>query len=298
MHLRKTIISGLGGLGLLVACAPSATPEAVNQPEELVHELVDSSGQEKEKDSVSVWEQIDSNALRISPKASAEERAKIMEIISREYLMGQFNPAGDERFERIDRQYLVYPDRKIFIRKEAMAKFKEMRLRAKEDGISLKIMSATRPFNVQKAIWERKWKGEQRVNGQFVPQDASKKAKAEQILEWNSMPSTSRHHWGTDIDINNINPDYWLKGQGAKEYAWLVAHAAEFGFCQVYSAGRPYGYQEEKWHWSYIPLAKKFTDEYKKYIKDTDIHGFLGAEAAAEIEVVKKYVLGINPDCL
>lgn len=280
----------------MVACTPAATPEEQKQPAELIHAMVDSSKQEK--DSTSVWEEIDSNALRISPKASLEERAKIMEIISKEYLMGQFNPAGDERFERIDRQYLVYPDRKIFIRKEAMAKFKEMRLRAKEDGISLKIMSATRPFNVQKAIWERKWRGEQRVNGQFVPQGASKKAKAEQILEWNSMPSTSRHHWGTDIDINNINPEYWLKGQGAKEYAWLVAHAAEFGFCQVYSAGRLYGYQEEKWHWSYIPLAKKFTDEYKKYIKDTDIHGFLGAEAAAEIEVVKKYVLGINPDCL
>lgn len=296
--MKKRIVSGLGGIGLLVACTPTVGPEEEQQPQELIQPAIDSSAEKEEQDSLSLLEQLDSSGLRISPKASAEERAKIMEIISKEYLMGQFNPATDQRFERIERQYLVYPERKIFIRKEAMAKFKEMQARAKEDGIALKIMSATRPFNVQKAIWERKWRGEQRVNGKFVPQDAPQKAKAEQILEWNSMPSTSRHHWGTDIDINNINPAYWLKGQGAKEYAWLVAHAAEFGFCQVYSAGRPYGYQEEKWHWSYIPLAKEFTNQYKKYIKDQDIHGFLGAEAAAEIEVVKKYVLGINPDCL
>ncbi len=115
------------------------------------------------------------------------------------------------------------------------------------------------------------------------------------------MPSTSRHHWGTDIDINNLENDYFEKGQGLKEYQWLVANAGQFGFCQVYSAmdeKRPDGYQEEKWHWSYLPISKKLTDAYAKKISDKDTEGFAGSESAAMIEVVKKYVLGINSDCL
>ena len=127
------------------------------------------------------------------------------------------------------------------------------------------------------------------------------KARAIKILRWSSMPSTSRHHWGTDIDLNNLEPEYFESGQGLKEYDWLVAHAHEYGFCQVYSemgSARPFGYQEEKWHWSYLPISKELTNAYAKKISDNDINGFMGAESAALIEVVKKYVLGINSDCL
>ena len=115
------------------------------------------------------------------------------------------------------------------------------------------------------------------------------------------MPSTSRHHWGTDIDLNNLEPEYWTQGQGLKEYQWLLAHGHKYGFCQVYSemgANRPYGYQEEKWHWSYLPISKLLTAAYAKKIIDSDIKGFAGSESAPMIEIVKKYVLGINPQCL
>jgi len=58
------------------------------------------------------------------------------------------------------------------------------------------------------------------------------------------------------------------------------------------------GYEEEKWHWSYLPLARKLTALAKAELKDEDISGFLGAETAPEIKVVERYVLGINPACL
>lgn len=240
----------------------------------------------------------DIDTLVKDPTVTKEEKKKMEDIINKQYLMGKFNPATDERFLKVPAQYLVYRDRETYMRKEAFDAFVKMQAAAAKEGVPLKIMSATRPFNIQKMIWERKWKGRQKVNGKFVPQDAPAKDKAEQILEWNSMPSTSRHHWGTDIDINNVDPVNWVKEPGSTHYKWLTEHANEYGFCQVYSAGRPYGYQEEKWHWSYIPLARKFTEEYRAKIKDQDIEGFEGAEAAADIEVVKKYVLGINPDCL
>ena len=107
------------------------------------------------------------------------------------------------------------------------------------------------------------------------------------------MPGSPRHHWGTDIDINNFNNSYFESGQGLKEYDWLVANAAQFGFCQPYTpkgTERPFGYNEEKWYWSYIPVAKQLTQKAATELKDEMIGGFKGSETAVEIGVVEKYV--------
>ena len=238
--------------------------------------------------------------LEIDPNLSEKDKERVKEIISKKYLMGQFDPASDNRFMLIPAKKLVNSDQAIYIRKEAMEAFNNMYAAAEKEGIKLKIMSATRPFSVQKAIWERKWLGKQMVNGQFIPDSIKGKARALRILEWNSMPSTSRHHWGSDIDINNVNPEYWEQPLGKKEYEWLVKHAHEYGFCQPYSKmgpERPEGYQEEKWHWSYLPISRELVKRYQQEIIDADISGFLGAETAKDIGVVKIYVLGINPAC-
>ena len=60
---------------------------------------------------------------------------------------------------------------------------------------------------------------------------------------------------------------------------------------------RPYGYQEEKWHWSYIPIAAALTQAYADSIANKEITGFDGHTTAQKIDMVKKYVLGINSDC-
>lgn len=247
----------------------------------------------------SIIPEIPDSIIQFDEDVSPEKRQAIMERISKKYLMGKFDPAKDERFSKIPSPYA---QKEMFMRTEALESFKEMHAAAKADGVDLLIVSATRPFDVQKSIWEAKWTGKRKVDGKMLSKKVKDpKGRAVKILRWSSMPSTSRHHWGTDIDINNLNPEYFDKGQGLKEYEWLVANASQYGFCQVYSEmgeNRPYGYQEEKWHWSYLPISKNLTDAYAQKISDQDIGGFLGAESAPMIEVVKKYVLGINPDCL
>lgn len=237
--------------------------------------------------------------LDLPDSLSPEKRQAIMEKISKKYLMGQFDPAQDERFVKIPSPYAK---KDMYMRKEALESFQKMHKAAQADGIDLIILSATRPFDVQKSIWEAKWTGKRKVDGKFLSSTVKDpKGRATKILRWSSMPSTSRHHWGTDIDINSLEPSYFEQGQGLKEYEWLVANAPQYGFCQVYSEmgpERPYGYQEEKWHWSYLPISKELTEAYAQKITDQDIEGFLGAESAPMIEVVKKYVLGINPACL
>lgn len=235
-----------------------------------------------------------------------EAKPTLLEIeidssISIDYLMGKFNPEMDKNFIKIEKKYASRTG--MYLHKKTYEAFKKMHALAKTDGINLTIRSATRNFKSQKGIWEAKWTGQRKVEG---GQDVSKtipdpKQRALKILEYSSMPSTSRHHWGTDIDINAFTNEYFSKGKGKKEYDWLVANAASFGFCQPYTPKgkeRPDGYNEEKWHWSYLPLSVPLINQAKLRFKNEMVQGFKGSETATEIDVVKKYVLGINQECL
>ncbi len=221
------------------------------------------------------------------------------EIITKDYLMGKFKPSKDKRFVQTNGFYL---------RQETYQAYQQMQHEAAINGIHLRIVSAIRTFYQQKQIWEAKWKGKLPVNsdtGEYLPvpniktDNLSNEERALRILEFSSMPSASRHHWGTDLDFNDVNPSYWVTARGQKEYAWLFENAPKFGFCQVYSANRQAGYKEEKWHWSYLPLAMKFTEEYSKLITDNDIANthFVGAETATITHFIENYVLGINQAC-
>lgn len=215
------------------------------------------------------------------------------------YLLGRFDPASHADFTLIESQYTTKTG--AYLRKDAYEAFKQMHAAAKADGISLKIISATRNFDAQKGIWETKWTGGKLVEGKNLATEVKdSNERALFILRYSSMPGTSRHHWGTDIDINDLNDSYFLSGQGKKEYEWLVANAPSFGFCQPYSPKgelRNSGYEEEKWHWSYQPVSSVLVEQYKALITTSRINGFKGSGTAAGIDVIQKYVLGIAPDC-
>jgi LAS superfamily LD-carboxypeptidase LdcB len=115
------------------------------------------------------------------------------------------------------------------------------------------------------------------------------------------MPGTSRHHWGTDIDLVSVDPTYFDSGQGKKIYEWLFSHAREYGFCQVYSnkeeTGRT-GYSMEKWHWSFMPIANSYLSAYRQLINFSDIKGFSGDKLVSKLDVIEKYVAGLDSACL
>jgi len=206
--------------------------------------------------------------------------------------MGQIDPAADARFVRIDSQYTDKPA--IYLQREAYAQFLEMHKAARRDGIDLQILSATRPFDYQRNIWERKW-NQLREKGWTDELEM-----AREILKFSAMPGTSRHHWGTDIDLNYLNNESFASGRGQVIYDWLKANGRFFGFCQPYTEkgpDRPYGYEEEKWHWSYMPLAWQYYDLAKEQLTDELISGFSGSSSAPAIGVVEKYVLGVAPEC-
>ena len=89
----------------------------------------------------------------------------------------------------------------INLRKEAYESFLEMKKAAYSDGFDIKMVSSYRDFFRQRTIWERKYLAFTEEDG-MTPLDAIDK-----IIEYSTIPGTSRHHWGTDIDIIDGFPE-------------------------------------------------------------------------------------------
>jgi zinc D-Ala-D-Ala carboxypeptidase len=235
---------------------------------------------------------------QVKPQGKMENQ--YTELLSVDFLMGKFKPEEHPDFAKIPTQ--IADKDGIYLHKDALQAFVDMHAAAKQDGIDLLIRSAARNFDYQKAIWEAKWTGARTLSGGI---NAAKDIKdpnkrATEILKYSSMPGASRHHWGTDIDLNAFDNAYFTSGKGQIEFDWLQANAAKYGYCRVYTAkgtDRTNGYEEEKWHWSYTPISKKLTSYARATMQDQVFGNFLGSETAVDLGIVANYVLGISTDC-
>ena len=241
------------------------------------------------------------NILAVSNNTTTmAKKIEVDPTVSIERLMGKVNEKSSGDLVRVDKSLTT--KERLYVHIDTYDAFKKMHAAAKEAGVHFKIVSGFRSFKDQKSIWEAKWNGARKVEGKDLSKTIlSPKERALKILEYSSMPGTSRHHWGTDIDLNNLENSYFESGRGLKEYEWLVANAMKFGFCQTYTSkinSDRTGYEEEKWHWSYLPIAKHWTEQYDLRIDDSEISGFDGAESAVDIQIKEKYILGIHQSCL
>ena len=206
-------------------------------------------------------------------------------------LMGRVSPTQDTAFAPIPAALCSRDG--MHLRREARDAFVRMHEAAAAEGISLKALSATRTFGHQASIWNRKWNGAQRMG--MAPVD-----RALDILRFSSMPGSSRHHWGTDVDMHSLEPADFEQGEGAQTLAWLRAHAGDYGFVEVYTpdAERP-GYQPEAWHWSYAPLSVPFLKALNAASpaeKRTVFEGFEGASLADSVDIMGRYVNGVSDE--
>ncbi|RMA57774.1 M15 family metallopeptidase [Ulvibacter antarcticus] len=194
------------------------------------------------------------------------------------------------------------------MQKDTSEAFQKMKLAASEENIQIEVVSAYRSFQRQKEIYEGKYK-------KFTKQGLSPMAAIEKIIEYSTIPGTSRHHWGTDIDIIDANakprPASVLQpqlfhgdGPFCKLKDWLTKNAATYGFYEVYTdnANRK-GFKYEPWHFSYAPVSIPMLAAYKKL----DVQKILQEEKIAGSEYfseafIGKYrsenILDINPELL
>lgn len=226
--------------------------------------------------------------------------------------MGRNDPTTHSDFVHVERQDSNNRDHRL--RGEVAIAWNRMQQAAANAGHEIWIVSSTRNFDGQASIWNGKWNGtrtSENPDGSRVNHstESDETQRADDILDYSSMPGTSRHHWGTDIDINSTSPGDWeAEGPYADVYAWLESNAANYGFCQTYDAlagrddspegaTRTSGYEMEKWHWSYIPIANEMQEAYVNQIDYSDINGFDGSEQAESLDVINNYVNSVAPAC-
>ena len=204
-------------------------------------------------------------------------------------LLGKFDPATDTNFIAIPPHMTTHTN--IYCQRQTLQAYIAMRDSALKENISLTIVSATRTFDRQRQIWERKWN-----STPSLPNDTTAHIqKIHNIMRYSSMPGTSRHHWGTDLDFISVETDYWTHGEGLRTYQWLCNNAHKFGFFQPYTADPSRtGYAEERWHWSYAPLSKPYLQAYQQKITAKDITGFSGSYLIDSLNIIQTHVLGIS----
>ncbi|MCH9659408.1 MAG: M15 family metallopeptidase [Bacteroidetes bacterium] len=183
----------------------------------------------------------------------------------------------------------------------------KMKAAALKEDIAIEVVSAYRSFQRQKEIYEGKY-------SRFIGQGLSPMEAIEKIIEYSTIPGTSRHHWGTDLDLIDSNPkrpesvlqakNFHGKGPFCKLKEWLDIHAASFGFHEVYTnnAHRK-GFAYEPWHMSYAPVSIPMLKAYKKL----DVKAILQEEQIKGSEHFthdfitryrKENILDINPELL
>lgn len=196
----------------------------------------------------------------------------------------------------------------INLRKEAYDAFIEMRTAALKDGINIKIVSSFRSFDRQVSIFERKF-----IN--YTDKEGLKPLEAiDKIIEYSTIPGTSRHHWGTDIDIVEgsievtgdvlVPEKFGPGGPYALLKAWMDANSEKYGYFLVYTDNpRRRGFKYEPWHYSYAPLSIPMLATFRKknIMSYLEKENFLGREhftAGFVKTYITDQILDINPALL
>lgn len=196
----------------------------------------------------------------------------------------------------------------INLRKEAHDAFLAMKKAAYSDGFDVKMISSYRSFERQKAIFERKFIKYTETDS-MTPIDAIDK-----IIEYSTIPGTSRHHWGTDIDIIDgypkvngdvLVPKKFEEGGPFEAFKkWLDENAESYGYYLVYTDDfYRKGFKYEPWHYSYAPLSIPMLEQFRNIniFRQLVREEFEGSEHFST-RFLKTYIqnniLGINKDLL
>lgn len=217
------------------------------------------------------------------------------ESYTRDELIGKSNPniVGESYTSKMHR--------------ETQTALSSMAVAATAENIKIEVVSAFRSFERQKQIYESKYE-------RFTSQGLTPMEAIEKIIEYSTIPGTSRHHWGTDLDIidanaprpkNVLQPEHFHgKGPYCKLKEWLNEHASSFGFFEVYTDD-PYrrGFKYEPWHFSLaavsVPMLQAYKElDLKKILQEEKIKGSTYFTDDFITRYRKQNILDINPQLL
>ncbi len=119
---------------------------------------------------------------------------------------------------------------------ETAASWQEMQSAARDDGITLMIVSGFRSIDYQASLIRKKINAGQSLSD---------------ILAVNAAPGFSEHHTGLAIDVASPGSRPLTEEFEVSEaFAWLRENAENFGFSMSYPRENAQGFIYEPWHWA------------------------------------------------
>lgn len=173
-------------------------------------------------------------------------------------------------------EHIVTSDNGALMSEPTAKAFSALRARASQVGFELSVASGFRSYERQLAIFNAKWRGERPVlddhNRTLTRSHYGAEEWLHLILRFSALPGTSRHHWGTDIDIFDpsllldgetlqlVPSEYHKEGVFSELTQWLDGLLADDdceGFFRPYDQDHG-GVSVEPWHLSFTPEASTF----------------------------------------
>ena len=139
---------------------------------------------------------------------------------------------------------IPYSKEGIYLVEEARDNFYKLVDKAKEEGLTIRAISAYRGYTYQKRLYDK-----------YVEADGVNKADT-----YSARPGFSDHQTGLAIDVDNTTSSF-ENFTNTKEYQWMLDNSYKYGFILRYPSGKESitTYQFESWHYRYVglKLAKK-----------------------------------------
>ena len=203
----------------------------------------------------------------------------------------------------IGKSSLSTSDYAVPLQQEVGEAFAAMCKAALQDSIRIVAVSGFRSFDRQKTIWERKYRTH--LENGIEPESAIAK-----ITKYSAIPGTSRHHWGTEIDIIDMSVEqpekvllpenYAIGGCYEKLKNWMDKHANSYGFYLVYTEEERDGFEYEPWHYSYKKISRPMLQSFllldlSRVIERYSFEGSTFLDEEILSKYIKEHVLDINP---
>jgi LAS superfamily LD-carboxypeptidase LdcB len=146
-------------------------------------------------------------------------------------LPSDFTP---QNLEKVPAEYHVNDGKAYDLDRDALNAFIDMSDHAKEEGISLKIISAYRSNEFQAYLYNK-----------YKTNNGEKNAD-----RYSARPGHSEHETGLAIDINDVSQAF----ENTKAFKWLQENAHKYGYILRYPKNMENitGYMYEPWHYRYI----------------------------------------------
>ena len=237
--------------------ATEATIETVAPPEETTEMTEETTAETTTETTIAEAAATTARAIETTVQTTAEATAEATAAVTAPTVREGEYPEGETVIETIDgltyvngilianKTYLLpadYAPGRIL--PEAQTAFDTMRAAAKEEGLTLKIVSGYRSYQKQDKVYHN-----------YAARDGAALAD-----RYSARAGSSEHQTGYAMDINSVRQSF----AETKEGKWLAAHCAEYGFILRYPKDKEAetGFMYEPWHIRYlgVELAQKITE--------------------------------------